>query len=127
MGNQYIQQINKYCFISYVEEPMSSPDGQRKVINDCLAMSKVKKKNKKPFYIKGYEKIPPRNAHHISWPENFLEISTHPSLDIIFLFNDQTYFSVEEARQIYRQSNLSVHKTVLIIVQESPSTASLSA
>ena len=80
-----------------------------------------------PFYVKGYEKIPPRDAQHISWPENFLEYSNDPAIDIVFLFNDKTTFSNDEIKEIYRQSGLSKNQIILVIVQENQSSALLSA
>ena len=75
----------------------------------------------------GHEKIPPRDAHHISWPENFLERTNHPAFDVIFLINDTSYFSMDEVKNIYKHSGLNLHQTILIIVQEMPKESSISA
>ena len=122
-----LQQVHKYCFISYAQESLQCPIHQRKIIHDCLNKIKGKKKKKRPFYIMGHEKIPPRDAHHISWPENFLERANHPAFDVIFLFNDKSYFSINEVKNIYTQSGLTQHQTILIIVQEMPIESSISA
>ena len=127
MQHQDLQQINKYCFISYVKDSVHCPIKQREIIQDCLNRVSHKKKKKRPFYIMGHEKIPPRDARHISWPENFLESTNHPSLDVVFLFNETSFFTMNEAKEIYKDSGLNVNQTILIIVQELPSNRAISA